>query len=74
MGKAQDGQKRKTANDAEGTKYDKVTDPRQILEDLLRRTEEMEKRLSRILEDCENLAVFDDSRSKDRFRPRFFGR
>ena len=73
MEKAQDGEKRKTANNVEEADKDEV-DPRQILEDLLKRTEEMEKRLARILEECENLGVFDNDRDRRGFRPRFFGR
>jgi len=74
MEKTQDGQKRKAATDIEEADNRKVIDPRQILEDLLKRTEEMEKRLARILKDCANLGVFDDAPRKERqFRPRFFG-
>ena len=53
MEEAQDGQKRKSANVIEGSNDAEVTDPRQLLEYLLKKTEEMEKRLARILEETD---------------------
>lgn len=76
MEEKQDGQKRKIDNAIKKANSDEVTDPRQLLEELLKRTEEMEKRLARILEDCENLGVFDDARRERRGSSwsRLFGR